>query len=101
VNDVGPAILGARGRNAPGTRLGVNLRPLDLGYLLAALTSQREELNDPAKWPRHLTRSKNNGGELLIGQHTIAADFSILRWHTFGRREIDNGATDAPPKEGL
>ena len=101
MDDVGPVILGSRCRNAPHARLDINFGPLELSYFLAALTRQCEELNDTAERPWHLASGDYYFCELLVGQDPVAADLSIWRRNTFGRRKIDHGAADAPPKEGL
>ena len=74
MHDMGFAILGTMGCNAPRSGFRVDLNWARLHNFLTALTSERQEFDDPAVRPRHLARRNNDCGELVVGQNTISAD---------------------------
>ena len=79
MHDVGFAILGTSGGNAPGSGFGVDLTWACLHDLFPALTGERQELDDPAVRPRRLARRDNDCGELVVGQNAISADLPVAR----------------------
>src|SRR5690349_18808603 len=96
MHNVGLAIFATMGRNAPGSGFGIDLTWACLNNLLPALTSERQELDDSAVRPWHLTRRGNDCGEFIIGQHTISADLPVVRGEAFCRRGLNHGSTHAP-----
>src|SRR5262249_15970054 len=99
--DVCLFVLRSRAGNGPSSSNLIEFGPSQLSDLFATLTSQRQQLNDPPIGVRHLSCAENNGSELLIGQHPIATIFPIARGQSFRWRKINDGATNAPSKEGF
>ncbi len=60
------------------SRYVVEFIAFQLSDLFAALTRQRQELNDQAIGRRHLSCAHNDGGELLIVQNAITAEMLIV-----------------------
>ena len=101
MHNVGFAILGTIGGNAPGSGFRVDLTWSCLNNLLPALASERQELDNPAVRPRHLARRHNDCGKLVVGQHAISADLPVVRGKAFSGRNLDDRPADAPSEECL
>ena len=101
MHDMGFAILGTMGCNAPRSGFRVDLNWARLHNFLTALTSERQEFDDPAVRPRHLARRNNDCGELVVGQNTISADLPVVRGEAFCGRRLDHRPAHAPAEERL
>jgi hypothetical protein len=56
---------------------------------LERLIGQGQNLHNSPVRRRRLSRSKNNGCELVVGEHAVATDFPIIRGNSLCRGKID------------
>ena len=71
------------------------------GDFLAALSGERQELDNTTIRSANLSSGEDDLGELLVVQHSVASDFLRGQWHPFGWGLIKDGSTHAPAQERL
>src|SRR5712671_2979182 len=96
VNDVSFGILCPCSWDRPNPLREIELVPMQTGDLLAALSGERQELDNAPIRTANLSSGEDDIGEFSVVQDAVSSHLLCGEWHPLGGGSIKDGPTHAP-----